>query len=112
MADPTPWTGRKVHFVGIGGAGMSGLALVARTLGASVTGSDKAESAYSAHLRDAGIETVAGHDAVTVPDGAEVIVSTAIPDDNPELAHARAAGLRVLHRGDLLAETAALKRSI
>jgi UDP-N-acetylmuramate--alanine ligase len=91
---------------------MSGLALVAQALGAQVTGSDRAESSYSARLRAAGIEPSAGHDAANVPDGAEVVVSTAIPDDNPELARAREAGLVVLHRGDLLAEAAGLKRSI
>ncbi|MEA2425892.1 MAG: UDP-N-acetylmuramate--alanine ligase [Thermoleophilaceae bacterium] len=91
---------------------MSGLALVASTLGADVSGSDRASSSYSERLRAAGIEAAIGHDAANVPDGAEVIVSTAIPEDNPELARARDAGLVVLHRGDLLAEAAALKRSI
>jgi UDP-N-acetylmuramate--alanine ligase len=91
---------------------MSGLALVAKELGAEVTGSDRAESSYSERLRAAGIEPSIGHDAANVPEGAEVVVSTAIPETNPELARAREAGLRVLHRGDLLAETAALKRSI
>lgn len=105
MAD---WTGRELHFIGIGGAGMSGLALVARALGASVSGSDRAESTYTARLRRAGIEPAIGHDAANVPRGAEVVVSTAIAPDNPELAVAG----RVLHRGDLLAEVAALKRSI
>ncbi|MFL5894723.1 MAG: UDP-N-acetylmuramate--L-alanine ligase [Thermoleophilaceae bacterium] len=112
MAEGTPWSGRRLHFVGIGGAGMSGLALVARALGAAVSGSDRAESSYTTHLREAGIDPAIGHDAANVPDGAEVVVSTAIPDDNPELAHARAAGMRVVHRGNLLAEAAALKRSI
>jgi UDP-N-acetylmuramate--alanine ligase len=112
VARVTSWSGRRLHFVGIGGAGMSGLALVAKQLGAEVTGSDRAESSYSERLRAAGIEPSIGHDAANVPDGADVVVSTAIPDTNPELARAQAAGLRVLHRGDLLAETAALKRSI
>src|SRR3954451_4802282 len=106
------WSGRRLHFVGIGGAGMSGLALVARELGAEVTGSDRAESTYSDRLRTAGIEPALGHDAANVPEGADVVVSTAIPDSNPELARARELGLRVLHRGDLLAEVAGLKRSI
>jgi UDP-N-acetylmuramate--alanine ligase len=91
---------------------MSGLALVARQLGAQVTGSDRAESSYSKRLREAGIEPVIGHDAASLPDGADVVVSTAIPETNPELERARERGLRVLHRGDLLAEVAALKRSI
>jgi UDP-N-acetylmuramate--alanine ligase len=107
-----PFAGRKLHFIGIGGAGMSGLALVARELGATVTGSDQAESSYCELLRAAGVEPVIGHDAANLPDGAEVVVSTAIPDDNPELAAARAAGARVLHRGDLLAELSRMKRTI
>jgi UDP-N-acetylmuramate--alanine ligase len=108
----TDFTGRKLHFVGIGGAGMSGLALVARFLGAEVTGSDRAESSYSARLREAGIEPAVGHDAANLPDGAEVVVSTAIPQDNPELQAAREAGATVLHRGELLGELTRLKRSI
>jgi UDP-N-acetylmuramate--alanine ligase len=63
-------------------------------------------------LRAAGIAPVLGHDAANVPDGAEVVVSTAIPEDNPELAAARAAGAPVLHRGDLLGELSRMKRTI
>jgi UDP-N-acetylmuramate--alanine ligase len=107
-----PFSGRKLHFVGIGGAGMSGLALVARQLGASVSGSDQAESSYCERLRAAGIEPVIGHDAANLPEGAEVVVSTAIPEDNPELAAARAARATVLHRGDLLGELSRMKRTI
>jgi UDP-N-acetylmuramate--alanine ligase len=107
-----PFAGRALHFIGIGGAGMSGLALVARELGATVTGSDQADSSYAERLRAAGIEPVIGHDAANLPDGAEVVVSTAIPEDNPELAAARAAGARVLHRGDLLGELSRMKRTI
>jgi len=88
---------------------MSGLALVAKALGATVTGSDRAESSYAARLREAGIQPTVGHDARHVPSGAEVVVSTAIGEDNPELAAARAAGLPVLHRGDVLAEVSALQ---
>src|SRR4051794_11081536 len=108
----TPWSGRRLHFVGIAGAGMSGLALVAKDLGAEVSGSDRAASSYSARLQAAGIEPAIGHAAENVPHGADVVVSTAIPESNPELARARELGLRVLHRGDLLAEVAGLKRSI
>ena len=106
-----PFTGRRLHFVGVGGAGMSGLALVARALGAEVTGSDRAESSYFARLREAGIEPRIGHDEPP-PEGAEIVVSTAIGADNPELAAALAAGAPVLHRGDLLGEVSALKRTI
>ena len=105
--------GRKLHFVGIGGAGMSGLALVSRELGARVSGSDRAESSYCDRLRAAGIEPAIGpHDAANVPPGAEVVVSTAIPEDNPEVQAARAAGATVLHRGDLLGELSRMKRTI
>src|SRR4051812_28021487 len=107
-----PWSERRLHFIGIGGAGMSGLALVARELGATVSGSDRASSPYSERLGAAGVDAAIGHDPANVPDGAEVVVSTAIPDDNPELARAREEGMRILHRGDLLAEAASLKRSI
>jgi UDP-N-acetylmuramate--alanine ligase len=106
------FAGRRLHFVGIGGAGMSGLALIARELGAEVTGSDRAESSYVARLREHGIEPAIGHDAANLPDGAEVVVSTAIPPDNPELAAARAAGATVIHRAGLLGELTRLKRSI
>ena len=114
MADPlnAPFSGRALHFIGIGGAGMSGLALVAHSLGATVTGSDQAESSYCGPLRAAGIEPLIGHDAANLPDGAEVVVSTAIPDDNPELAAARDAGATVLHRGELLGELSRMKRTI
>ena len=106
-----PFAGRRLHFVGIGGAGMSGLALVSRELGAEVTGSDRAESPYAARLRDAGIDPRVGHDEPP-PAGAELVVSTAIAEDNPEVVRARAAGVPVLHRGDLLGEVSALKRTI
>jgi UDP-N-acetylmuramate--alanine ligase len=106
------WEGRRLHFIAIGGAGMSGLALVADALGASVTGSDRAESSYVERLRAAGLKPRIGHDADSVPEGAEVVVSTAIPDDNPELERARERGQRVVHRGELLAELCTLKRLI
>jgi UDP-N-acetylmuramate--alanine ligase len=103
------WSGRRLHFVGIGGAGMSGLALVARELGAQVTGSDRSGgSSYADRLRAAGIEPVVGHDAANVPDGAEVVYSTAIPPENPE----RAAAASELHRADLLGELTRLRPTI
>jgi UDP-N-acetylmuramate--alanine ligase len=109
----TDWAGRRLHFVGIGGAGMSGLALVAHGLGASVTGSDRAAgSPYAGLLRAAGIEPAIGHDAANVPDGAEVVVSSAIPPDNPERGAARDRGLRELHRADLLGELTRLRPTI
>ena len=106
------WAGRQLHFIAIGGAGMSGLALVCHGLGATVTGSDRAESSYLRRLRDAGLEPRIGHDAEAVPADAEIVVSTAIGEDNPELARARERGQRVLHRGALLAEICAERRLI
>ncbi len=106
------WASRHLHFIGIGGAGMSGLALVCRELGAEVSGSDRAESSYMERLRNAGIEPVVGHDARNLPGDAEVVVSTAISDDNAELAAARERSATVLHRGRLLAQLCAEKRLI
>ena len=102
--------GRRLHFIAIGGAGMSGLALVCRFLGAEVTGSDRSESSYMDRLRAAGLEPFVGHDAEHVPADAEVVISTAIPEDNPELARARERGQQVLHRGELLAGLCAERR--
>jgi UDP-N-acetylmuramate--alanine ligase len=101
---------RKLHFIGIGGAGMSGLALVCHQRGAAVTGSDRSDSTYMERLRAAGIQPATGHDAANVPADAEVVVSTAIGDDNPELELARERGHRVIHRGKLLAELCSEKR--
>jgi UDP-N-acetylmuramate--alanine ligase len=103
----TSWSGRRLHFVGIGGAGMSGLALVAAALGAEA-GSDRAPSSYTERLREHGIDPVFGHAAANVPAGAEVVYSTAVPADNPE----RLAAATELHRADLLAEIAALRRCL
>jgi UDP-N-acetylmuramate--alanine ligase len=108
----TDWTDRKLHFIAIGGAGMSGLAIVCRRLGARVSGSDRADGPYMNHLRAAGLEPGLGHDAAAVPADADVVVSTAVGEDNPELAVARERGQRVMHRGELLAELCAMKRLI
>ncbi len=91
---------------------MSGLALVALGLGARVTGSDQADSPYCERLREAGVEPAIGHDPGNLPEGAEVVVSTAIGEDNPELAAARERGLEVIHRGELLGEVSRLKRCL
>jgi UDP-N-acetylmuramate--alanine ligase len=107
-SDEAPWRGRRLHFVGIGGAGMSGLALIADALGAGVTGSDRADSSYCERLREHGIVPVLGHRAENVPAGAEVVYSTAVAFDNPE----RRVAERELHRADLLAEIARLRRCL
>ncbi|HEV2999399.1 MAG TPA: Mur ligase domain-containing protein [Solirubrobacteraceae bacterium] len=108
------WSGRRLHVVGIAGAGMSAYAIVCRALGATVTGSDRADSPYLARVREAGISVTIGHAAENVPPGSgvEVVVSTAIPASNPEVAAARSRGLRVLSRADLLAELTREKRTI
>jgi UDP-N-acetylmuramate--alanine ligase len=103
-----PWAGRLLHFVGIGGAGMSGLALIAFKLGATVSGSDQSTSPYMEPLQALGIEPVIGHAAENVPAGAEVVYSSAVAPENPE----RAAAEVLLHRSELLAQIAALKRCL
>lgn len=107
-----PWRERRLHFIGIGGAGMSGLAAVAHRLGATVSGSDRSDSSYLARLRADGLAPVVGHDAANLPAGAEVVVSTAIRDENPELSLARERGERILHRSELLAELCRERRTI
>jgi UDP-N-acetylmuramate--alanine ligase len=106
------WRERRLHFIAIGGAGMSGLALVCHLLGARVSGSDRAESGYLRRLHEAGLDPRLGHDPDAVPADAEVVVSSAIREDNPELARARERGQPVIHRGELLAELCAQKRLI
>lgn len=107
-----PWAGRRLHFTGIGGAGMSGIAIVARGLGAEVSGSDRSESPYLERVRTAGIAPLVGeHAAANVPEGAEVVYSTAVPESNPERAVGRA-GAGEIHRGALLGEISRLKRCI
>ena len=92
-----------VHVVGIGGAGMSGIAKVLVSRGVAVSGSDAKDSRRVAALRALGVNVAIGHDASQIPDGATVIVSTAIKESNPELAGARERGLRVLSRAQALA---------
>jgi UDP-N-acetylmuramate--alanine ligase len=108
------WSGRRLHFVGIGGAGMSGLALIADALGATVTGSDQAVSPYLERVRAAGIRAQVGHDAANVPagDDVELVVSTAIGGANAERTAGRERGLREIHRGALLGELSRLRRTI
>src|SRR5512147_1232175 len=101
-----------VHFVGIGGIGMSGIAEVLANLGYSVTGSDVAEGANVKRLRDKGVKVAIGHKAENV-DGADVVVvSTAIKRDNPELMAARAQRIPVVRRAEMLAELMRLKSCV
>jgi UDP-N-acetylmuramate--alanine ligase len=109
-----PWTGRRLHLIGIGGAGMSAYALAAQALGAEVSGSDAADSPYLERVRTAGIAVFVGHDPANVPTGddVEVFHSTAIPEDNPERAVARERALPDRSRAELLAELTRLRRVI
>jgi UDP-N-acetylmuramate--alanine ligase len=110
-----PWRGRRLHFVGVGGAGMSGYARAAHALGAEVTGSDGALSSYAERLQADGVlELKVGPDAANVPagEGVEVIYSSAVPGENPERVAARERGLSERPRADLLAELTAMKRTI
>src|SRR3982075_2543829 len=101
-----------IHFVGIGGIGMSGIAEVLVNLGYTVKGPDVADSANVKRLRDKGIAVAIGHAAANV-DGADVlVVSSAIKRDNPELVAARAQRLPVVRRAEMLAELMRLKSCI
>jgi UDP-N-acetylmuramate--alanine ligase len=102
----------RVHFVGIGGAGMSGIARVMLARGVQVSGSDKAESATLKELESLGARVHVGHDAANLGDAATLVVSSAIREDNPELAEARRRGLRVVHRAGALAALASGRRVI
>jgi UDP-N-acetylmuramate--alanine ligase len=109
------WADRRLHLIGMGGAGMSAYALAAHALGAQVTGSDRAWSPYAERLREqTGIRTIVGHRAENVPDGddVEVVHSTAIAPDNPERVAARERGLSDRPRAELLGEIAATRRVI
>lgn len=98
-------TPRRLHLVGIGGAGMSGIARLAAQRGYRISGTDREDSAVLAALRELGVATHVGHSADAVPaDAAGLVVSTAISPDNPEIREAAVRGIPVIHRADLLAE--------
>ena len=101
-----------IHFVGIGGIGMSGIAEVLVNLGYTVTGSDVADSAYVKRLRDLGIKVAIGHAGANIDGAHVVVVSSAIKRDNPELAAARAQRLPVVRRAEMLAELMRLKSCV
>jgi UDP-N-acetylmuramate--alanine ligase len=101
-----------IHFVGIGGIGMSGLAEVLANLGYHVQGSDVADSANVRRLRDKGIQVTVGHDARNLDSADVVVVSSAVKRDNPELLAARVQRLPVVRRAEMLAELMRLKRCI
>jgi UDP-N-acetylmuramate--alanine ligase len=101
-----------IHFIGIGGIGMSGIAEVLAKLGYVVRGSDLADGANVARLRDHGIPVTIGHAGQHVEGAAVVVVSSAIRPENPELIAARSLRLAVVHRAEMLAELMRLKRCV
>src|SRR6202171_1462317 len=101
-----------IHFVGIGGIGMSGIAEVLINLAYTVQGSDASDSANVKRLRDKGAKISVGHSAGALGDAEVVVVSTAIKRDNPELTAARAKRLPVVRRAEMLAELMRLKRCV
>jgi UDP-N-acetylmuramate--alanine ligase len=101
-----------VHFVGIGGIGMSGIAEVLHNLGYRVQGSDIAESANVTRLRAEGIPVIVGHDAANIGDARVIVVSSAVKRDNPELKAARERLIPVVRRAEMLAELMRLKQAV
>jgi UDP-N-acetylmuramate--alanine ligase len=101
-----------VHFVGIGGIGMSGIAEVMQSLGYMVQGSDLSENANVDRLRGLGIDVKIGHDAANIGEARVVVVSSAVNSDNPEVRGARANMVPVVRRAEMLAELMRLKWAI
>jgi UDP-N-acetylmuramate--alanine ligase len=105
-------TFRRVHFIGIGGVGMSGIAEVLHNLGYAVSGSDRSESATAQRLRQLGIDVHIGHAAAHIGDADVVVTSSAIKSDNPELVAAREARIPVIPRAEMLGELMRFRRGI
>lgn len=103
---------RNIHFVGIGGSGMSGIAEVLANLGFAVSGSDLADNATTRRLAGLGIRVTVGHAAGNIQGADAVVVSTAVGDDNPEVVAARAGKIPVVPRAQMLAELMRLKQGI
>ena len=102
----------NIHFVGIGGSGMSGIAEVLSNLGYSVSGSDLADNATTRRLAGLGIRTLVGHAEANIAGADAVVVSTAVRADNPEVLAARARKVPVVPRAQMLAELMRLKQGI
>ena len=110
-----PWSSRRLHFVGVGGAGMSGYARAAAALGASVSGSDGAGGPYLERLRADGVlDAAIGHRAENLPqgEGVELIFSSAVAEENVERRAARERGIPERPRAELLGELTGLRRTI
>jgi UDP-N-acetylmuramate--alanine ligase len=105
-------TFRRVHFIGIGGVGMSGIAEVLHNLGYAVSGSDRSESATALRLRELGIDVHIGHASAHIGDADVVVTSSAIKNDNPELVAAREARIPVIPRAEMLGELMRFRRGI
>ncbi|MEG1202059.1 MAG: Mur ligase domain-containing protein, partial [Comamonas sp.] len=103
---------QRIHFVGIGGAGMSGIAEVLHNLGYGVSGSDLSDSTTMQRLRDVGITTFVGHDAAHIATAQAVVTSTAVQADNPEVVAARTKNIPVVPRAQMLAELMRLRKGI
>ena len=103
---------RNIHFIGIGGVGMSGIAEVFHNLGYQISGSDITESAMVRHLRELGIEIAIGHQRENVAQAHVVVVSTAIDENNPEIESAREMRIPVVRRAEMLAELMRFRRGI
>ncbi|MDO5483381.1 MAG: UDP-N-acetylmuramate--L-alanine ligase [Desulfovibrionaceae bacterium] len=103
---------RHIHMVGIGGAGMSGIAEVLLSLGYKISGSDMSDSAVVRHLRSLGAKVAVGHAAENVGDVQVLVKSTAIADDNPELSEARRRNIAIIPRAEMLAELMRLRQGI
>ena len=103
---------KRVHFVGIGGVGMSGIALVLRNMGFDVSGSDAKESETTQKLVQAGIRVGIGHDAANAADAQVVVYSSAVHSENPELEYARGREIPVIRRAEMLAELMRMKFSV
>ena len=103
---------RIIHFVGIGGIGMSGIAEVLHNLNYEVTGSDLKDSRTTKRLRSLGIKVYIGHAAENVDDAHVLVISSAVSDDNPEVREARKKSIPVIPRAEMLAELARLKYGI
>ncbi len=103
---------KHIHFVGVGGAGMSGIAEILHNLGYKVSGSDQVASATSQRLASLGIQVSVGHDAANIAGAQAVVTSTAVKSDNPEVIAARARRVPVVPRAVMLAELMRLKQGI
>ena len=101
-----------IHFIGIGGIGMSGIAEVMKNLGYQVQGSDTSDSANVKRLRSLGIPVAIGQSAENLGEAQVVVYSSAVKSDNVELAAARRAGLPIVRRAEMLAELMRLKRCV